>query len=83
MTSFYGQGMSFPVALDPTGAIQISAGQANIQQSIYIILGTQYGERVMRPTFGCNLKSLVFAPSSVNFDTGALRALISASSFSI
>ena len=27
-----------------------------------IILGTQHGERVMRPDFGCNLRSLVFAP---------------------
>lgn len=70
MTSFYGQGIGFPVALDPTGAVQLSSGPANIQQSIRIILGTQYGERVMRPTFGCNLKSLVFAPS--NQQTAAL-----------
>jgi uncharacterized protein len=70
MPSFYGQGIGFPVTLDPTGAIQLSSGQANIQQSIYIILGTQYGERVMRPTFGCNLKSLVFAPN--NQQTAAL-----------
>ena len=70
MTSFYGQGMSFPVALDPTGAVPLSSGPANIQQSVRVILGTQYGERVMRPTFGCNLKSLVFAPN--NQQTAAL-----------
>lgn len=70
MTSFYGQGIGFPVMLDPTGALRLSAGQANIEQSIRIILGTGYGERVMRPTFGCNLKSLVFAPS--NQQTAAL-----------
>jgi hypothetical protein len=70
MTSFYGQGIAFPVALDPTGAVQLSSGPANIRQSIYLILGTQYGERVMRPTFGCNLKSLVFAPG--NQQTAAL-----------
>lgn len=29
-----------------------------------MILGTQYGERVMRPRFGCNLKSLVFSPNN-------------------
>ena len=28
-----------------------------------IILGTQHGERLMRPTFGCNLRSLMFAPN--------------------
>jgi uncharacterized protein len=70
MSSFYGQGIGFPVALDPTGAIQLSSGAANIEQSIRIILGTQYGERVMRPTFGCNLKGLVFAPN--NQQTAAL-----------
>lgn len=70
MTSFYGQGIGFPVALDPTGAIQLSSGGANIEQSIRIILGTRYGERVMRPTFGCNLKGLVFAPN--NQQTAAL-----------
>jgi phage baseplate assembly protein W len=70
MTSFYGQGIALPVALDPTGAVGLSSGLANIQQSIRIILGTQYGERVMRPTFGCNLRSLVFAPN--NQQTAAL-----------
>jgi uncharacterized protein len=70
MTSFYGQGIALPVALDPTGGLRLSSGLANIQQSIRIILGTQYGERVMRPTFGCNLRSLVFAPN--NQQTAAL-----------
>jgi phage baseplate assembly protein W len=70
MTSFYGQGISLPVAFDPTGAIALSSGLTNIQQSIRIILGTQHGERVMRPAFGCNLKSLVFAPN--NQQTAAL-----------
>jgi hypothetical protein len=70
ISSFYGQGIAFPVALDPTGAVQLSSGAANIEQSIQVILGTQFGERVMRPTFGCNLKSLIFAPS--NPQTAAL-----------
>jgi len=70
MSNFYGQGAALPVAIDPTGSWAMSSGLANIQQSILIILGTQYGERVMRPTFGCNLKSLVFAPN--NAQTAAL-----------
>jgi len=70
MSSFYGQGVNFPVALSATGGILLSSGLTNIQQSILIVLGTQYGERVMRPTFGCNLKSLVFAPN--NQQTAAL-----------
>ncbi len=70
MSGFYGQGFSYPVTLDVTGGILMSADVVNIQQSIVIILGTQFGERVMRPTFGCNLKSLVFAPN--NAQTAAL-----------
>jgi uncharacterized protein len=70
MTSFYGQGFNYPVALSTTHGILMSSDLTNIEQSINIILGTQYGERVMRPTFGCNLKSLVFAPN--NAQTAAL-----------
>ncbi len=70
MTSFYGQGFNYPVSLDITHGILMSSNLTNIEQSIYVILGTQYGERVMRPTFGCNLKSLVFAPN--NPQTAAL-----------
>ncbi|HEY1868195.1 MAG TPA: GPW/gp25 family protein [Candidatus Cybelea sp.] len=70
MSGFYGQGFNYPVTLDVTRGIAMSSDLANIQQSILIILGTQYGERAMRPTFGCNLKSLVFAPN--NQQTAAL-----------
>jgi uncharacterized protein len=70
MTSFYGQGFNYPVSLSTTHGILMSSDLTNIEQSIYIILGTQFGERVMRPTFGCNLKSLVFAPN--NPQTAAL-----------
>jgi uncharacterized protein len=61
-TDFHGRGASFPLEISTTGGIRESAGAQKIEESIRIILGTQYGERVMRPTFGCNLKSLVFAP---------------------
>jgi uncharacterized protein len=70
MPNFYGQGFNYPASLDVSHGILMSADLTNIQQSILIILGTQYGERVMRPTFGCNLKSLVFAPN--NAQTAAL-----------
>jgi phage baseplate assembly protein W len=70
LTAFYGCGFNYPVSLDVTRGILMSTDLDNIQQSIVIILGTQFGERVMRPTFGCNLKSLVFAPN--NQQTAAL-----------
>lgn len=57
----YGSGLSHPFRLGMTG-LSTSAGPRKVEESIRLILGTQYGERVMRPTFGCNLRSLAFAP---------------------
>jgi uncharacterized protein len=59
---YYGRGLTAPLQLDGGAGFRESAGVDKVHESIRIILGTQYGERVMRPEFGCNLKSLVFAP---------------------
>jgi phage baseplate assembly protein W len=64
-SEFYGRGMTYPLQLGVTG-IRESAGVQKVEESIRIILGTQYGERVMRPEFGCNLKSLAFAPNNAS-----------------
>ena len=34
----------------------------DVEQAIRIVLGTDWGERVMRPDFGAGLKSFVFGP---------------------
>ena len=36
----------------------------DVREAICIILGTNRGERVMRPTFGAGLRDFVFAPVS-------------------
>ena len=61
---FYGRGISYPLELNIKGGIREAAGAEKVEQSIRLILGTGYGERVMRPRFGCNLKSLAFAPNN-------------------
>jgi hypothetical protein len=63
-TEFYGRGMTYPLQLGVAG-ISESAGVAKVEESIRVVLGTQYGERVMRPRFGSNLRSLAFAPNNV------------------
>ena len=60
-----GQGPAFPLGVNTRGGLQQSRQAAKVREAILIILGTQHGERVMRPTFGCNLKSLVFAPNNL------------------
>jgi len=59
---FLGRGWSFPVALDEkNGGISMSANETDIEQSIYIILTTAKGERLMHPDFGCGIHSFVFS----------------------
>jgi phage baseplate assembly protein W len=59
--AFLGRGWGFPVRVDDkSGAIRLSQYEQDIQQSIWIILSTAKGERVMRPGFGCGIHDLVF-----------------------
>jgi hypothetical protein len=63
--SFLGSGWSFPPRfLDSTEGLELSHDDRDIAESIYILLSTTPGERVMNPGYGCNLHSMVF--SSVN-----------------
>ncbi len=59
-----GRGFAFPLRLDPHRRIDVSAGEQRIRESIVTILGTEQGERLMRPDFGSRLRSLVFAPNN-------------------
>jgi phage baseplate assembly protein W len=68
--AFLGVGWAFPVATDATGAIAEAAYEIDIEQSVRIILGTEPGERVMRPDFGAGLRGMVFEP--INTTTIAL-----------
>lgn len=61
---FLGRGWRFPVAINRTGGISMSALEENIRESIFIILGTAPTERLMRPDFGCEIHELVFAPNN-------------------
>jgi phage baseplate assembly protein W len=63
---FLGQGLAFPLQVNPRGEVALARGEADIQQAIRIILQTYPGERVMRPEFGCRAKELVFAPRNAS-----------------
>ena len=60
-SEFMGKGWSFPIQIDDDGRIEMARYEESIRQSIWIILGTARGERVMRPDFGCGIYDLVFA----------------------
>jgi hypothetical protein len=68
-----GSGWSFPPRIDPQGGLALTHDRNELVQSIYIILTTSPGQRVMRPTFGCRLHELVFAPNNTHTAAQARR----------
>src|SRR5204863_3827802 len=67
-----GSGWTFPIEPDSRAArLLYVAGPENVRQAIQIILETEPGERLMRPTFGCGLRRYLMKPN-----TTATRALI-------
>ena len=71
-----GVGWNFPVRVDRrlpgemsapyrgSGGIALARHEADIEQAVRIILATARGERRMRPTFGCDIHTLVYAPAN-------------------
>lgn len=62
--AFLGVGWRFPLQVTPGGAIASAGYEQRVEESIYLILGTAKGERVMLPDFGCGIHDLVFAPNN-------------------
>ena len=66
--SFLGTGWSFPPAFDKTANnVLMISDEEDIRSSLHILLTTRLGERVMQPTYGCNLDSLVFESLTSSF----------------
>ena len=62
---FLGKGIAWPMRLSERKGIAVSRSEDKIKESIQIILGTERGTRLMRPTFGSQLHTLVFAPNNI------------------
>jgi phage baseplate assembly protein W len=72
VTRFLGKGWKYGVEIDRSGGVAFSELEESIRQSIFIILGTAPGERVMRPGFGCEIHELLYAPN--NQSTASIAA---------
>ena len=68
-----GSGWAFPPKIDAQGGLALTQAYAELDQAILIILTTSPGQRVMRPTFGCRLHELVFAPNDSHTAARARR----------
>ena len=64
MTDFLGRGVVFPLLPDAGGALRYVDGDAEVAQSLRLLLMTAAGERLMRSAFGTQAPRLVFAPGS-------------------
>lgn len=59
--TFLGTGWAFPPAFhSQTRAAELVSAEKDIEQSLRILFNTTPGERVMQPTYGCDLKFVVF-----------------------
>ena len=68
-----GRGWAFPPHIGPQGGLALTHERNELDQAIYVILSTAPGERVMRPTFGCRLHDLIFAPNNSHTAARARR----------
>jgi hypothetical protein len=64
ISDLLGKGWKYPIQLDGQNEIAFAKGEEDIQEAIWIILSTAFGERLMHPDFGCGIHDLVFAPNN-------------------
>jgi phage baseplate assembly protein W len=60
---YLGVGWKFPLQVSPHGRIAGVRYEQRVEESIYLILSTAKGERVMLGDFGCGIHDRVFAPN--------------------
>ncbi len=60
-TSFLGTGWQFPLQFNKaTGTTEMLSDEVDIQNSLQVLLSTRIGERIMQPSYGCNMDVLLF-----------------------
>src|SRR3954454_23245950 len=72
---FLGTGWRFPVQVTPNGRIARASDEQRIEESIYLILSTAKGERLMFAEFGCGIHELVFTPNNPGAVSMVARAV--------
>ena len=59
----YGRGLAFPIRVGGDGRLAWSAGEANVRESLQLVLLTGSSERLRRPDFGAGLERFLFEPN--------------------
>ncbi len=67
---FLGRGWTFPPNfVRECAAVEMLEEEADIASSLEILLGTAQGERVLQPSYGCNLDELLFETLNTRMKT--------------
>src|SRR3954447_26973262 len=72
---YLGVGWKFPLQVTPDGKIARARFEQRVEESIYLILNTAKGERVMLPDFGCGIHDLVFSPNNASTPTRVVQSV--------
>jgi phage baseplate assembly protein W len=75
---FLGIGWKFPLQVTPAGRIATAAYEQRIEESVFLILSTARGERVMLPEFGCGVHELTFSSNTPSVRSGIVDSVRSA-----
>jgi phage baseplate assembly protein W len=68
--AFIGSGWSFPPTFSRrTASVAMVSDEADIRQSLHVLFSTALGERVMVPTYGSQIWTLVFRAVTTNLTT--------------
>ena len=62
---YLGSGLKFPLQVTPDGRLAQSRNESLIEESIFLILSTRVGERLMLPDFGTGIHDQLFALNNV------------------
>jgi len=70
-SSVYGVGWAWPVKINGTELALSQSSSEDIKKNLKLLFGTQPGERLMRPDFGCDLDQFMFE----NYSEGLISAI--------
>ncbi len=60
---YLGTGWGFPPTFNKSSrSVQMISDEEDIRSSLEILLCTSIGERIMQPTYGCDLRKMLFEP---------------------
>jgi len=78
MADFILTGCPYPLTKTPHGYFFSQEGVDQIKSDLLILLLTNPRERVMHPTFGCDLRSLMFEPADSILEKAAVNLITAA-----